>query len=117
MINDLRSNVLDVYPTHVDRTYAVAAILLAVWAILFAPLAAFTGDDVSNWWAFFLLTGVAMLVGLWIERRQRVLGIILVVVPGVVVSVATFWLFIPIVVGLMLVVTCIMRVRAGQRLN
>jgi hypothetical protein len=117
MFNDLRSNVLDAYPTHVDRTYAVAAVLLAVWAVVLGPLAGFGGDDVSNWFAFFSLAGVAMLVGLWIERRQRILGLILVVLPGVVVSVATFWLLIPIVVGLILVVTCIMRVRAGQRPN
>ena len=115
MFEDLRTDVVDAYPTRVDRTYAVAAILLAVWVIVFAPLAGFGGDDVSNWFALFSLVGVAILVGLWIERQHRVLGLALVVLPGVAVSVLTFWMLIPIVVGLVLVVTCVMRVRADQR--
>ncbi len=114
MIKDTRGRFLGAYPTRVDRTYAVAAILLAVWAVVLGPLAGFEGDDVSNWFAFFSLLGVAMLAGLWIERQQRHLGRLLVVVPGVAVSVMTFWVIIPIVVGLVLITTWLMRVRADQ---
>jgi hypothetical protein len=112
MLKDIRTDVLGAYPTSVDRTYVGAALLLAVWAIVFAPLAAFTGDDVSNWWVFFLLTGVAMLAGLWIERQQQLLGLLLVILPGIAISVLTFWALVPIVAGLALVGTCAMRVRA-----
>jgi hypothetical protein len=115
MLEDIRTDVLDAYPAQVDRTYAGAALLLAIWAIVFAPLAAFTGDDVSNWWAFFLLTGVAMLAGLWIEHQKQLLGLLLVVLPGIAISVLTFWAIVPIVAGLVLVVTCVIRVRADQR--
>jgi hypothetical protein len=115
MLKDIRTDVLDAYPTRVDRTYAGAALLLAVWAIVFAPLAAFTGDDVSNWWVFFLLTGVAMFAGLWIEHQKQLLGLLLVVLPGIAISVLTFWALFPVIIGLVLVATCAMRVRADQR--
>ena len=102
------------YPTSTDKTYLGAALLLATWSIVFI-LGAFAGDDVSNWWAFLSLAGVAMLAGLRVERQQRALGQLLVVLPGIAVSVLTFWLGIPIAVALVLVVTWIMRMRANPR--
>ena len=113
MIRDVQVRFLAAYPTGVDRTYAVAATLLAVSAIVFSLTATAFGDDISNWFALYALTGVAMFVGLRIEPQQRALGVLLVVIPGVVISALTFWVFgIPILV---LVSTCWMRVRRANR--
>ena len=99
-----------------DRIYAGAALLLAVWSILIG-IAAGVGDDAgSNLWSFLSLIGVAIYIGLRIERRRRVLGVLLVVLLGTVISALTFGVFgIPVLVGLALVVTCFMRVRRANR--
>ena len=81
----------------------------------FGFAAAFAGDDVSDWFAFFALTGAAMVVGLWIEPRSPLLGGLLVVVIGVAVGVLTFWVIFPAILALVLLGLWVMRRRRPAR--
>ena len=92
-----------------------ATALPAAWAVAFGFAAAFAGDDVSDWFAFFALTGVAMVAGLWIERRSPMLGGLLIVVIGVAVGVLTFWAIFPPILALVLLGSWMMRRRRPAR--
>ena len=61
-------------PTMIDRTYWGAAGALAVWGVVIGFTAAFLGDDVSDEFAFFSLTGGAIVGGLWLERQSARIG-------------------------------------------
>ena len=102
------------YPTRVDRLYAAAALLLALWGIVIGFAAGFGDDETSQWFAFFALIGVPIFAGLYLEPRKPLLGRFLVVPPGVAISVLTFWLGIPLLVGLVLLATAFLRWRADQ---
>ena len=49
---------MGVYVTRVDRAYALSAILLAAWGVIFAFLAAFGHAETSRWFVLFALTFV-----------------------------------------------------------
>ena len=84
----------------VQWLYFGSAILLTLWSIAFGILAAI---DESGWWAFLVLPGLAIILGLLVERRKAFPVVLLVLGSGAFIGVITFWtVFAPILAVLLL---------------
>ena len=95
----------------VNGAYQASAVLLALWIIVLSFGAAFGGDDVSNWWALASLLGVAMFLGLRVEKQRPLTSLLLVAATGVATAMVTVWAIIPPILAVILLGCGIAKVR------